>query len=246
MSGSHRSGSHRAARDRGTRRGPAFVVGAVAIGAAVCVLAAFAILTGLGMGDDPEGEGRVVGHDAPATDNTPLAKSDRTIVPDACELLSRQVADKLAPGADRTQADNYQSSDRQNQCVWGAYTGDRKRQLTVELRAVAAAAGQSAAGTASRTFQTERAADESGKALVSGQELTEKTRLSGVGEEGYAVYSLDEGQSSGEAVANVRVTNVLVTVHYSGGDKDTPLAATAAMDGAVEAAKSVIEALNVG
>ncbi|GAA2450460.1 hypothetical protein GCM10010191_80500 [Actinomadura vinacea] len=236
------SGSHRIVRDRRTgRRRLAMVLAGVVAGVGACVLAAFIILGEVGAGDDRDA-GQVVG--SGATENAPMAKAERSLVPDACELLDKKIADRLAPNADRTQADNYQSSDRQNQCVWGAYTGDRKRQLTVELRALEGAQGQTPTDTARGTFETERKADESGKALLAGQRLTDKAPLEGVGNDGYVVYSVDEGQGSGEAIANVRVLNVLVTIHYSGGNDGKPLGADGTMNGATEAAKSVVEALN--
>jgi hypothetical protein len=243
-SGGYRTGtgSHRIVRERkpGRRRLGMILVGVVA-GVGACVLAAFAILSGVGAGEERDA-GQVVG--SGSSETSPTSKAERSLVPDACELLTKDVADRLAPNADRTPADNYQSSDRQNQCVWGAYTGDRKRQLTVELRALEGAGGRTPTDTAAGTFQTERKADESGKALLAGQELTDKAPLEGVGNEGYVVYSVDEGQGSGEAIANVRVANVLVTIHYSGGNDGKPLGSADAMNGATEAAKSVVEALN--
>ncbi|MFC5749101.1 hypothetical protein [Actinomadura rugatobispora] len=236
------TGSHRIVRERktGRRRLGMILVGMVA-GVGACVLAAFAILSGVGAGEERDA-GQVVG--SGAAESSAPSKGERSLVPDACELLTKDVADRLAPNADRTQADSYQSSDRQNQCVWGAYTGDRKRQLTVELRALEGAQGKTPTDTAAGTFQTERKADESGKALLAGQELTDKAPLEGVGNEGYVVYSVDEGQGSGEAIANARVANVLVTIHYSGGNDGKPLGSSDAMNGATEAAKSVVEALN--
>ncbi|MFF5258842.1 hypothetical protein ACFY4C_07835 [Actinomadura viridis] len=226
-------------RKRGRRLATVLVGAAAGVGA--CALAAFLILNGVGAGEGKDA-GQVVG--SGAAESSPMSKSERTIVPDSCELLDEGVAGKLAPGAARTQADNYQSSDHQNQCVWGAYTGDRKRQLTVELRAVEAAQGRSATDAARATFTSERGADESGKALLAGQELTDKAPLDGVGDEGYVVYSVDDGQGSGEAIANVRTGNVLVTIHYSGGNKGEPLPSSDAMNGATEAAKSILEGLS--
>jgi hypothetical protein len=209
-------------------------------GVGACVLAAFVVLGGIGGGED--GDAGQVG--TATAGSSPTSKSERSIVPDACELVGKQIADKLAPNADRTQADNYQSSDRQNQCVWGAYTGKNKRQLTVELRAIEGTQNQTPTDVARVTFGTERKADESGKALLAGQELAEKAPLEGVGDEGYIVYMVDSGQGSGEAIANVRVVNVMVTIHYSGGNGGKPLGADDAQGGASEVAKSVVTALN--
>ena len=243
-SGGYRSGtgSHRIVRERGSGgRRLALLLAGVAAGVGACVLAAFAILSGVGAGERRDA-GQVVG--SGSTETTPSARGERTAVPDACELLDPRIADKLAPNADRTQAANYQSSDRQNQCVWGAYTGHRKRQLTIELRAVDGAQGRTPTDTAVDTFRAERKADESGKALLAGQKLTEKKPLEDLGNDGYLVYSVDEGQGSGEAVANVRSANVLITVHYSGGNDGKPLGAKDAMNGATEAVRSVLEALS--
>lgn len=240
-SGGYRSGSgsHRIVRERRKGRRWAVVVGGVVAGVGACVLAAFAIMSGVGASGG-RGSGQVVGG---AAESSPMSKAERSMVPDACEVADKLAA-KLAPGAERNVGDNYQGNDRQSQCVWGAYSNDRRRQLTVELRAVAGAAQQSPTDAARRSFENERRDDESGKALLSGQELTDKTRLTDLGDEGYAVYSVDKGQGSGEAVANVRVVNVLVTVHYSGANDSDPLSANEATDGAVEAARGVVKALD--
>ena len=115
--------------------------------------------------------------------------------------------------------------------------------LTVELRAIAGTASQTPTAVAQGTISSERSADESGKSLLAGQELTEKSDLQGVGDEGYLVYSVDKGQGSGEAITNVRLANVLVTIHYSGSDGGDPLSSKDAGDGATEAAKTVLQAL---
>src|SRR5690606_15589954 len=198
--GAYRTGSHRVVRDRRDGRRWAVVLGGAAAAIAVCVLAAFVVLSGVGAGDDDDGGGQVVGS---ATGGSPTSKGERSAVPDSCTIVGQDVIDKLAPGSERTEADNYQSSDRQNQCVWGAYTGKNKRQLTVELRAIAAANGRTATDTASATFASERSADESGESLLAGQKLTEKKRLDDVGDDGYVVYSVDKGQGSAEAIGNV-------------------------------------------
>ncbi|MBA8954439.1 hypothetical protein ACFQU9_45155 [Actinomadura namibiensis] len=243
-SGGYRAGSgahRRVERERRAGRRLALLLTGAVAGAVVCVLAAFAILSGSGVRDGDTGQ--VV---SGATQTAAGAPTERSGVPDACEMVRADLADRLAPDAQRTQADNYQSSDRQNQCVWGAYEGERKRQLTVEIRAVAPEGTQTGTEAARVTFARERADDESGKGLLAGQEVTDKTRLDGVGDEGYTVYSVDEGQGSAEAITNVRLSNVLVTVRYSGGDDGDPLAADAAMNGATDAAKSVLESLNKG
>ncbi|MEU5883659.1 hypothetical protein [Spirillospora sp. NPDC047279] len=246
-SGSRRtgSGSHRRIEnDKPPGRRWAFVLAGVVAGAACCVLAAFAIMSGVGVGEGEQSGGAVA--NSGASDSSPVSKGERSLVPDSCQLVSNELAGRLAPNADRTQADNYRNSDRQNQCVWGAYTGDRKRQLTVELRAIEASGDKSPTDAARASFDGERKADESGKALLAGQELTDKRALSGVGDDGYVVYSVDKGQGSGEAIANVRLGNVLVTIHYSGGNDGSPLGGDPAMNGAVDAAKAVVNGLNQG
>ncbi|MFC4910721.1 hypothetical protein [Actinomadura gamaensis] len=234
-----RSGSHRVVRERRRGRRVVAVLAGVAAGAGACALAALVIISGLG-GHDRGSSGQIVG----STAQTPAARAEKTAVPDACTLLDPKIADRLAPNAERGPADNYASSDRQNQCVWGAYSGEHRRQLSVEMRALPGTQSQSPTDAARGAFASERSADESGKALLPGQEITDKIRPNGLGDEAYVVYSVDKGQGSGSAVANVRVGNVLVTVHFSGSDGNDPLATDAAVSGAQDAARSVIGALN--
>lgn len=244
-SGSYRpgTGSHRVVRERRAGRRVAIMLAGVGAGAAVCVLAVVAILNGAGSGGDRD-SGQVVG--SGATESSPASEGERSIVPDACTMVGDDLAGRLAPDAERDQADNYQGNDRQNQCVWGAYAGNRKRQLTVELRAVAGTAGRSPTGAARIRFAYERRDDESGKALLAGQELTDKVQLTSVGDEGYVVYSVDKGQGSGEAIANIRSVNTLITIHYSGSNDGAPLASRDAVNGAEEAAKAVLRRLTAG
>ncbi|MCP2335574.1 DUF4744 domain-containing protein [Actinomadura rupiterrae] len=234
-----RSGSHRIVRERRRGRRLAAVLAGVAAGAGACALAAFVIISGVG-GHDRGSAGQIVG----STAQTPAAKAEKTAVPDACTLLDPKIADRLAPRAERGPADNYASSDRQNQCVWGAYSGENHRQLSVEMRAVPGTQSQSPTDAARASFASERTADESGKALLEGQQITSKTRVTGLGDEAYVVYSVDKGQGSGSAVANVRIANVLVTVHYSGSDGNDPLGGDAAVAGVQDVARSVVGALN--
>jgi hypothetical protein len=234
------SGSHRVARERrGGRRGAIFLAAGGAV--AACALAVFVILHGVGGGSE-HGTGQAVG--SGAADSSPTASGERTEVPDSCSVVGGDLINRLAPGAEQNPADNYQNNEQQNGCVWGAYAGDNKRQLTVELRAIAGTASQTPTAVAQSTIASERSADESGKSLLAGQELTEKSALQGVGDEGYLVYSVDKGQGSGEAITNVRLANVLVTIHYSGSDGGDPLSSKDAGDGATEAAKTVLQALD--
>ncbi|TDC42968.1 hypothetical protein E1281_35660 [Actinomadura sp. KC345] len=239
-SGGYRTGSHRVVRERRAGRRWSVILGAAAAAVCGCALAAFVILNGLGASGE-EDAGQVVGSGAgESTQN----KGERSAVPDSCTIVGQDVIDRLAPDSERNEADNYQGSDRQNACVWGAYAGESKRQLTLELRAIAAKGGQTAIAAATGTFTAERTADESGKSLLAGQELTDKQRLDDVGDDGYVVYSVDDGQGAGEAIGNVRVGNVLITIHYSGSDDGDPLSAGAATDGAIEVAKAAIQGLD--
>ncbi|WP_030175968.1 hypothetical protein [Spirillospora albida] len=236
----YRTGSHRVVRERGSGRRLGITLAGVGAGIVVCVLAVFAIMQGSGVGGD-EGSGQVVG--SGASENAPTATGERTGVPDACTVVRDDLANRLVPSGERNPGDNYQSSDRQTQCVWGVYAGSSKRQLTVEIRAIAGGSDSTPTEAARTMYASEQKADESGKVLLPGQRLAQKTRLTGVGDEGYAVYSVDDRQDSGEAIANIRDGNVLVTIHYSGGDKKQPLSAKSAVDGAVETGKAVLENL---
>ncbi|MEU5989725.1 hypothetical protein ABZ806_12195 [Spirillospora sp. NPDC047418] len=242
-SGGYRTGSHRVARGRGGGRRWGVILGGIVAGIGVCVLAVVVILGGVGASGDKDG-GDIVG--SGAAESSPTAKGERALVPDSCTIVAQALVDRLAPGSERTQADNYQSNERQNQCVWGAYAGETKRQLTVELRAIAGSSTETPTDTATATFTSERTADESGKALLPGQKLTDKIRLKDVGDDGYIVYSVDGKQGAGEAVGNVRLVNVLITIHYSGSDDGDPLSSKAATDGTTEVAKAVVEVLNQG
>ncbi|GLY76668.1 hypothetical protein [Actinoallomurus iriomotensis] len=171
--------------------------------------------------------------------------SDRDAVPSACDTLSKSVADKLAPGADRS-ATLANQSDEHSECAWSLY-GSRTRQLSVELRALAATGGTSATDTAIRTFSTEWQADRGGKDLSDGVKVRDSRGVSGVGEQAYVVYTVDASAAIGEAVANARLANVLITVHYSGGDHlnaaGTPLSSHTASDGALGAARDIVSKL---
>ena len=239
-SGGYRTGSHRVVRERRAGRRWSVILGATA--AAVCgfAFAAFVILNGLDASGEEDG-GQVVGSGA---GESTQSKGERAAVPDSCAIVGQDVIDRLAPDSERNEADNYQGSDRQNACVWGAYAGESKRQLTLELRAIAAKGGQTAIAAATGAFNAERTADESGESLLAGQELADKQRLDDLGDEGYVVYSVDDGQGSGAAIGNVRVGNVLITIQYSGTNDGDPLSTDAATDGAIEVAKAAIQGLD--
>jgi hypothetical protein len=232
------SGSHRIVHSRPPRRRrAAILIGAVA-GVALCLLAVFVVLGVLGgESESPSGGSTEAAVQSGGSSGDP---GERSSVPDACTAVSDDLASELAPNADRTQSDTYQASDRQNQCVWGLYTGKNKRVLTVELRAVTGGQGQTGTVKASQNFESERNADEDGKGLRPDQRLTERREIGDLGEEAYAIYAVDDSQKAGEAVVNLRHGNVLITVHYSGGNSGSPLGADEAIEGATAAAKEAL------
>ncbi|MFI0405251.1 hypothetical protein [Actinomadura sp. 3N508] len=237
--GGRRPGGRRAARARRRRSGWrwAVILGSVGAGVGICLFAVFAVLTG----GDPDA-GRSAG--GAATESSPSPYGERTAVPDSCAIVAQGLVNRLAPGAERTEADKNEGDDRQSQCVWGAYAGDAMRQLIVELRAIPGTSGRTPTEAARATFTSERTADETGKAVLTGQEITDQNRLTGVGDDAYVVYSVDKGQGSGEAVSNVLLGNVLITIHYSGSDDGEPLSSQTAKGGAVDVAKAVIQSMD--
>ncbi|MCP9969835.1 hypothetical protein LUX57_35450 [Actinomadura madurae] len=230
-------------RDRRAGRRWAVIVGGAIAGIGACVLAAFVILSGVGASGE-KGSGQVVG--SGASESSPTAKGERAAVPDSCTIVGDDLINKLAPDSERNVADNYQGDDQQNQCVWGAYAGDRKRQLTIELRAIARRCRPDPDGRGPQDVHHRADRRRVRQGAAGRQELKDKIRLEGVGDEGYIVYSVDDKQGSGEAVGNVRLGNVLVTIHYSGSNKGDPLASRDATGGATEVAKAVVTALNQG
>jgi hypothetical protein len=176
-----------------------------------------------------------------------LHGSERDSVPAACDTLSAAIAGRLAPGADRSAIDHSSETDQHSECAWGLYRAVRARQLSVELRAISASGGTSATDTAVNTFQDEWQSDRTGKNLASSAKVRDKRGVTGVGEQAYVVYTSDGTNEIGEAVANARLANVLVTVHYSGRDTSgvsgVPLPSRAATDGALSAARDVISKL---
>jgi hypothetical protein len=180
--------------------------------------------------------------------NSPVpVQAERQVVPDACDLVSDRVTRSLVPQADRTQSDAFTVTDSHNQCVWSRFGDQERRQLTVELRAVARTGTGSAADAAQRTLESEREADETGRGLPAGQKVTVKRDVEDAGDSGYLTYSLHGAQRFGEAIVNVRSANVLVTVHYAGGNgAEAPLPSAKAIDGALEAARDALTALGRG
>jgi hypothetical protein len=167
--------------------------------------------------------------------------SERDLVPDACTALSQKVADGLAPNADRTEMSQAAQSDQHSECAWSLF-GTTRRQLTIELRALSAEGGTSATSVATRTFGQEWESDRAGKNLADTVKVRDSRGVSGVGEQAYVVYTVDNDEI-GEAVANARLANVLVTVHYSGGDDTEPLTSSDATNGALSAARDVVSKL---
>ncbi|GAA2117666.1 hypothetical protein GCM10009780_76930 [Actinomadura alba] len=226
---------------RPERRGMAFVLAGATVGVIVCAgLAAF-VLNRVTSRDPENG---LASRDMTVQSSSVPAGADRQAVPDACELLPDDLTRDLVPEADRTQTDTFAATDAHNQCVWSRFGDQRRRQLTVELRAVAAAGDQPASEVASAMLAAERAADEAGKGLPSGQKVSVKRGVDKIGDGGYLTYSVQATQRRGEAVVNVRSGNVLITVHYAGGDSaKRPLPADRAIDGALRAAEDTVNAL---
>jgi len=203
---------------------------------------------GSGFGRDHDGPGLGPSRAASA-ENSPMSSlqgSERDVVPSACDTLSGKVADKLVPGADRS-ATVANQSDVHSECAWGLYGSARSRQLNVELRAIGADGGTSGTEVAIRTFDDEWRSDRDGNDLADSAKVKDSRGVTGVGEQAYVVYTVDGDDGVGEAVANARLANVLITIHYSGGDeretKGVPLSSGAATDGALLAARDVISKL---
>jgi hypothetical protein len=232
---------------RHAARPPRHWGGLVAAGSVAVVVAAVvggaAWVSGVGRGE-PSARTRVLG-----ADNSPMNAqhgSERDAVPNACDTVSTSVADKLAPGADRSNTVANQS-DQHSECSWGLYRSAHSRQLNVELRAITGADGASATDTAVNTFTSEWHSDRNGEDLADSAKVHDSRGISGVGEQAYVVYTVDNTDGVGEAIANVRLANVLITVHYSGGDdraaKGVPLSSKDASDGALLAARDIVAKL---
>jgi hypothetical protein len=235
------SGSHRMAGDRPERRWPVIAMAGAAVGAVVCGTAVVVVLS---RGAAPGPETGLTSRGMSAESSPMPVRTERQTVPDACGLVTDQIARELVPDADRTQADTFAATDAHNQCVWSKFGDTQRRQLTVELRAIRATGNRSADDAASATLRSEKTADEAGKGLPEGQRVSVKRTVDDVGEEGYLTYSVQSAQRFGEAIVNVRAVNVLITVHYGGGDGSTvPLSSKEAIDGALRAAKETISAL---
>jgi hypothetical protein len=182
--------------------------------------------------------------------NSPMTVvGERSVVPDACTVIRESLASELVPDADRTNLRSPDTTDRHTECAWARYGANGSRQLSVELRALQAPNSASSATVAARrTFQTEWRADSAGKGLLPTQRVVARKVIVDLGDEAYVTYSSDRVQLLGEAIVSVRVVNVLVTIHYAGGDvrggaKGAPLPKDPAMAGATTAARQAVSAL---
>ncbi|MEV5711032.1 hypothetical protein [Actinoallomurus sp. NPDC052274] len=235
------SGRRRAPRPAGRRRRVWAVAGVLALVVAVCAVAAVALLR--------PGKARTTAAKAgTGPQSSPMTApdgSERDVVPDACTALSQKVADQLTPGADATEMSQSTQPDQHSECAWSLF-GNNRRQLTVELRALTADGATSATGVATRTFGQEWESDRAGKELADTVKVRDSRGVSGVGEQAYVVYTVDDS-GIGDAVANARLANVLVTVHFSGGDEKDgdakPISSSDAANGALSAARDVISKL---
>jgi hypothetical protein len=235
---------HRRAGHSASRRGRALAV--ASIFSAVVVVAVIAVVAFALRGGAHRAQ-VASPHRTTAVPNTPMTveRSTRDYVPDACATLSDRVAAALVPGGEKTSMDPADQSDQQTDCVWGTYDSAHPRQLSVELRAIDASGRVSAITEAAQTLSAERVADRAGQSLPSSARVTADRDNLGVGEAGYAVYDVDSQDESGLALVNVRVANVLITVHFSGNDNSgntsagRPLSASAAIAGGIEAARDL-------
>ena len=232
---------------RGTAGHRVWPVVAGALAAAVIAIAVAAVIVsrhGVNDGVLPDAADRTA-----AAQNSPMSLPAETgAVPDACTVVREELTNSLVPNADKTNMRSPDTTDKHTDCAWSQYGGVRSRQLTVELRAVQAAGGRSATEVARQTFQQELAADSSGKGLLPTQRVVSRRVLVDLGDEAYVTYSTDKVQGLGEAIVNVRIVNVLVTVRYAGGDvprsgKAVPLPKQRSTDGATTAARQAVTTL---
>jgi hypothetical protein len=232
---------HRHAARPARHHGGLLAAGSVAVLVAV-VIGGAAWVSGVGRGDHHTLRAR--GAEAVSSPMNSLHGAERDAVPGACDTLSASLAKQLAPGADRSETVATQS-DQHSECAWSLFAANRSRQLNVELRAIGADGGTSATDGAIRTFNDEWHTDRLGKDLADGAKVHDSRGVTGVGEQAYIVYTVDG--AIGAAVANTRLANILVTVHYSGGDHlethGKPMSSGSAGDGALQAARDIISKL---
>jgi hypothetical protein len=219
------------------------------LAAAVIIITVAAVVVSRDRSNDgdllPDGAER----SAAAVQNSPMSlPAESSAVPDACTVVRAALANSLVPNADRTNMRSPDTTDTHTDCAWSAVGGPRSRQLTVELRALRAAAGRSATVVAKQTFQGEQRADQNGKGLPPSQRVVSRKVIVDLGDEAYVTYSTDNVQGLGEAIVNVRIVNVLVTVRYAGGDvtragKGKPLPRVGTMNSATTVARQAVTAL---
>jgi hypothetical protein len=224
------------------------VVLAGGLAAAVIVITVAAVVLSRHRSDDnllPDG----AAHSAAAVQNSPMSlPAERGTVPDACTVVRAGLASSLVPDADRTNLRSPDTTDTHTDCAWSAVGGLRSRQLTVELRAVQATPGRSATLVARQTFQGEQRADQSGKGLLPTQHVISRKVIVDLGDEAYVTFSTDKTQGIGEAIVNVRIVNILITVRYAGGEvtrtgKGKPLPQARTMNSATTVARQAVTAL---
>jgi len=225
------------------------VVLAGGLAAAVIVITVAAVVMSRHRSDSvlPDGAER----SAATVQNSPMSlPAERSTVPDACTVVRAALADSLVPHADRTNLRSPDTTDTHTDCAWSAVGGLRSRQLTVELRALQATGSRSATVAARQTFQGEQRADQSGKGLLPTQYVVSRKVIVDLGDEAYVTYSSDKVQGLGEAIVNVRIVNIMITVRYAGGDmtragKGRPLPQVRTMNGATTVARQAVTALTV-
>jgi hypothetical protein len=160
------------------------------------------------------------------------------VVVDACDA-GVAVAAKLVPGG--LQASNEVTSiDAESSCQWGKYEQAKPRALTINIRSIQ---GANPVELARTEFTKEWTDDKAGKSLSPGQQLRDKDSIPDLGEQAYALYFTQADIA--EAIVNVQISNVIITVHYGGGlgRGKALMPRDEAVGGAVEAAEATISAL---
>jgi hypothetical protein len=160
------------------------------------------------------------------------------VVVDACDA-GVAVAAKLVPGGDQISNDAA-STDNDSSCQWGKYEQAKPRALTISIRSIQ---GANPVELAKTQYNQEWTADKAGKSLSPGQQLRSKDSIPNLGEQAYALYFTQSDLAEG--IVNVQISNVIITVHYGGGQGrgKAIMSRDEAVGGAVEAAKATIAAL---
>ena len=172
------------------------------------------------------------------------ASGEQTVVPDSCSLIANADAQRLVPQFTQTPS-SASDTDTYSQCAWTDFAAGSGRQMTVEVRAILPSGGQSGTQVARQTFQNEQSGDASGKnGLDATQTVVAHRPLSGMGDEAYVTYSTDSTQAFGDGGVNIRITNLLLAVHFGGSDGKNPLSEQRSLDGATQAARNALKALS--